>query len=244
MSPTSYSWTNTAAIARKATRATGEKKFSTLQTFFIALGVLIVFGIIDNITPLWSTLGIKSCPEYSESIDFEDHTPIIIDDDITEATQQQLVTPAAPRRDPRGRGRKQAQNEETPMTPTTLRRSSRVRELMAKNGLATPVPTPTISKRTTKAKAKVVKTAPLDDFCEPVSTPTGRKKVIKGREKQIILDEYDAFMNEPEEKKAEKAPEDDFDYEGYSTPWNATQRKNVSKGKFGKVMKGKGKKKA
>ncbi|CCD48251.1 predicted protein [Botrytis cinerea T4] len=38
MSPTSYSWTNTAAIARKATRATGEKKFSTLQTFFIALG--------------------------------------------------------------------------------------------------------------------------------------------------------------------------------------------------------------
>ncbi|TEY36373.1 hypothetical protein BOTCAL_0555g00040 [Botryotinia calthae] len=235
MSSTSYSWSNAAAIARKANRATGENKFSTLQTFLIALGVLIVFGILDNITPLWSVLGIKSRPEDSESIDFEEYTPI-------PATQQPLMTPAAPRRNPGGRGRKQAQNEESSMTPTTLRRSSRVRELMTKNGLPTPVSTPTISKRNTKAKAKFIKAAPPDDFFEPVSTPTGRKKVIKGREKQIILDEYEAFMNEPEEKKAKKASKNGFDYEGYSTPWTATQRKNVGKGKFGKVVKGKGKK--
>ncbi|KAF5870281.1 uncharacterized protein Bfra_009664 [Botrytis fragariae] len=245
---TSYSWCNATALARKARQATGDNNSSTFQTILIALGALIVFGILDNITPLWNALGLESSSEDSKPSISQEYITIESGQETADTSPLPLMTKAVPRRKPRGRGKKQFQNEESPMTPTTLRRSSRVRELIAKNGLPTPVSTPTAQKRsaTTKGKGKRNSIQPVsfDDFIEPASTPTGQKKIIKGREKQIVLDEYETFMNEPEEERTKKTQsKDDFDYEGYSTPWSAIQRKNVSKGKFGRITKGKGQKK-
>ncbi|KAF7881384.1 uncharacterized protein EAF01_011895 [Botrytis porri] len=218
----SYSWYNETAIARKTRQASTDNDFTILQTILIALGALLVFGILDNITPIWKALGLESNSEYFQPLETEEY--IIIEDDQkgTDESQRPLMTPAEPRRNSRGRGRKQVQDEDSLTTPTTLRRSSRVREREAKNGLLTPVPTPTAPARSARAKSKGkrknILTESFDDFYEPVPTPTGQKKIIKGREKQIVLDEYEAFMNEPEEKKSKKSSEVDFDYEGYSTP--------------------------
>ncbi|TGO27038.1 hypothetical protein BPAE_0048g00090 [Botrytis paeoniae] len=243
----SYSWYNATAIASRASQASADKNSSISHTILIALGALIVFGVLDNITPIWYALDLQSSPE--ESVPLESQEYIIIDSDQEAADESQEAMMAAEllRRSPRGGGGKKVQNEETPMTPTALRRSSRVREREAKNGLPTPVSTPTAPVRSAKAKgkgkSKSIKEQSFEDFYEPVATPTGQKKVTKGREEQIILDEYEAFMNEPEEERVTKvASKDDFDYEGYSTPWTATRRKNVSKGKFGKTPKRKAQK--
>ncbi|TGO44433.1 hypothetical protein BCON_0520g00040 [Botryotinia convoluta] len=242
----SYSWYNATAIARRPSQASGDKNSSTLHTILIALGALIVFGILDNITPIWNALGLESNSTYSEVPESQEYITIESDQEAADASPLQLMTPAVPRRISRGRAGKKAQNEETPMTPTTLRRSNRVKEREAKNAFPTPVLTPATPMRSARAegkgKTKSMKNQPFDDFIEPVSTPSEQKKVIKGREKQIVLDEYEAFMNEPEEERTKKDSKDDFDYEGYPTPWTATQRKNVSKGKFGKVSKGKAQK--
>ncbi|TGO11264.1 hypothetical protein BTUL_0114g00420 [Botrytis tulipae] len=243
----SYSWYNETAIARRTSRATRENNTSILQTVFTALGALIIFGILDNITPLWSALGLQSSSVYSEPIETLEYIIIESDYEAADEIPLPLMTPTLPRRTTRGRGAKEVQNEDPLMTPTTLRRSNRVREREARNGLLTPVSTPTTPMRIAKAKGKgkknSIKEQSFDNFYETLPTPTGQKKVIKGREKQIVLDEYEAFMNEPEEEKAKKpAPKDNFDYEGHSTPWTATQRKNVSKGKLGKTPKGKGQK--
>ncbi|KAF7891614.1 hypothetical protein EAF00_007916 [Botryotinia globosa] len=242
----SYSWYNATAIARRTSQASGDKNCSILQSVFIALGVLIVFGILDNITPLWNALGLEINSEYTEVPESQEYITIESDYETADKIPLPLMTPVLPRRYPRGRGATQVENEESPMTPTTLRRSSRVRERNVKNGLPTPVLTPTTPMRSFKAKGKdkkkSIKDQAFDDFYEPLPTPTGQKKVIKGREKQIVLDEYEAFMNEPEEKKSKKSSKDELDYDGYSTPWTATQRKNVSKGKLGKSPKGKGQK--
>ncbi|TGO39056.1 hypothetical protein BHYA_0061g00110 [Botrytis hyacinthi] len=234
----SYSWYNATAIARRTSRATGENNTSILQTVSTALGALIIFGILDNITPLWSVLGLQLSSVYSEPVETQEYIIIGDDQEAADEIPLPLMTPALPRRTTGGRGAKQVQNEDSSMTPTTLRRSNRVKEREAKSAF------PTAPNRSYKRKGKSIKTSSLDDFYEPFATPTGQKKAIKGREKQIVLDEYEAFMDEPEEEKTKKAEsKDDFDYEAHSTPWAATQRKNVSKGKFGKIVKGKGQKK-
>ncbi|KAF7950508.1 hypothetical protein EAE96_007791 [Botrytis aclada] len=244
---TSYSWYNATAIARRTRLTSADNNSSMLHTIFIVLGAWIIFGILDNITPLWKAIGLQPGPQEYEPLDTQEFaTSGGYYEDINEIPLP-LMTPAVPRRTPRGISAKKVQNLETPMTPTTLRRSSRVRELVARNGLPTPVATPTTpmnsAKGKGKGKGKSIKNASLDDFFEPIPTPTGQKKVIKGREKQIVLDEYEAFMNEPEEKRVKKAAtEDDFDHEGYSTPWTATRRKNVRNGKLMKTPKVKGKK--
>ncbi|KAF7891001.1 uncharacterized protein EAF02_001326 [Botrytis sinoallii] len=229
----SYSWYNATAIATRTSWESGDNS-SILHTMLVTLGVLIVFGILDNINPFWNALGLQSRPENYEPLEPQDYITIESDQEASDETSLPMMPPTVPRRNPRGRGCRKAQDEQPPMTPTTLRRSSRVREREARNGLLTPVSTPTTPMRSAKAKGKgktkSIKNKSIDDFFEPVPNPTGQRKVIKGREKQIVLDEYEAFMNEPEEKKVEKSSEDDFDYEGYSTPWTATQRKNVSKG--------------
>ncbi|KAF7928108.1 uncharacterized protein EAE97_009906 [Botrytis byssoidea] len=242
----SYSWYNATAIARRTSRATGENNSSILHTILISLGALIVFGILDNITLFWSALGLQSSPVYFEPLETREYIIIGDDQEAADETTLPLMTPASPRRTTRGRVAKDAQNEDSLMTPTTLRRSNRVKEREAKSAFPTPTPTPTAPMRSVKAKGKgktnSIKEQSFDDFYEPLPTPTAQKKVIKGREKQIVLDEYEAFMNEPEEKKSKKSSEDAFDYDEYSTPWTATQRKNVSKGKLGKTPKGKGQK--
>ncbi|THV45896.1 hypothetical protein BGAL_0440g00090 [Botrytis galanthina] len=242
----SYSWYNATAITRRTSQASGDNNSSILHTLLIALGALIVFGILDNINPFWNALGLQSNPEYSEASESPEYITIESDQEAVAESQQAMITPAVLRMIPKGRGGSKAQKEETPMTPTTLRRSSRVRERNFKNGIPTPESTPVtpmrIAKAKGKGKTKSIKDESFDDFYEPLPTPTGQKKVIKGREKQIVLDEYEAFMNEPEEKKIKNSSEDDFDYEGYSTPWTATQRKNVCKGKLGKTPKGKAQK--
>ncbi|KAF7908883.1 uncharacterized protein EAE98_012441 [Botrytis deweyae] len=242
----SYSWNNATAIAGRTSQASGDNS-SILHTMLVTLGALIVFGILDNINPLWNTLGLQLRQESYEPLEPQEYITIESDQEASDEITLPMMPPKVPRRNTRGRGCKKARDEEPPMTPTTLRRSSRVREREARNGLLTPVSTPTTPMRSAKAKGKgktkSLKNKSIDDFFEPVPNSTGQKKVIKGREKQIVLDEYEAFMNEPEEeKKVKKSSEDDFDYEGYSTPWTATQRKNVSKGKFGKTPKGKAQK--
>ncbi|TGO67843.1 hypothetical protein BOTNAR_0034g00020 [Botryotinia narcissicola] len=240
----SYSWYNVTAIARRISQASGEKNSSITQTLFIALGVLIVFGILDNITPLWNALGLKINSEHSEVPESQEYITIESDYEAADEIPLPLMTPALPKRYPRGRGVTQVENENSLMTPTTLRRSNRVKEREAKSVFPTPTPTPTAPKKGSKRKGYSIKTSSLDDFYEPVATPTVQKKVIKSREKQIVLDEYEAFMDEPEEERTKKAEsKDDFDYEGHSTPWTATQRRNVSKGTFGKIVKGKVQKK-